>query len=253
MCKPQSEGGQRCAAHTRGAEEAAFAAMTQALSDKTTDGQSLEQVMGKWTTSAIAYASTPEGKSVFEQRATAAAEGGSPVGLWLASTFQNVMLQGDLVRGRNKEIGDRLRAERESQALTAAIGAPAPTRYVDVVEVAKMLRKQLRRDYPGVKFEVRSSRFSQGTSVDVYYTDDLDERKMYDTLTAYAGRRVDGRIDGTYHAQSWACDKHGARVAETTGSMPDHDSIGESRCCGSAELVRMGASYVAGHRERAYT
>jgi hypothetical protein len=123
MCKPQSEGGQRCAAHTRGAEKAAFAAMTVALADQKIEGADLEKVMGAWNAAAIAYASTPEGQTVFQRRADASAESGTPVSMWLASTFQNVMLQGNLVRQRNKEIGERLRADRDAKAMAATVGA----------------------------------------------------------------------------------------------------------------------------------
>lgn len=41
---------------------------------------------------------------------------------------------------------------------------------MDVVEVARIIRKELKSKFPGTKFSVRSDRFSLGSSIDVHWT-----------------------------------------------------------------------------------
>ena len=120
--------------------------------------------------------------------------------------------------------------------------AETEKRYVDDVEVAKMIRKHLKKHLPGVKFSVRISR---GSSVDIRWTDGPTTEQV-DVLTfAFAGGRFESMTDCTYSASSWYCDTHGPRVAETYGCDVDsNNGVHDSRCCSSAELVHFGPSFV---------
>lgn len=40
--------------------------------------------------------------------------------------------------------------------------------YIDTADVAKILRKALKHDFPATKFRVRSRRYAGGSSIDVY-------------------------------------------------------------------------------------
>lgn len=43
--------------------------------------------------------------------------------------------------------------------------------YVSTVETAKLIRKQLARRFPGIKFAVRSKTYSGGSGITVQWTD----------------------------------------------------------------------------------
>jgi hypothetical protein len=51
-------------------------------------------------------------------------------------------------------------------------------------QAAKLIRSELKREFPAVKFKVQSDTFSMGDSVDVYYDQMLDEnaRKHLDEV-----------------------------------------------------------------------
>lgn len=70
--------------------------------------------------------------------------------------------------------------------------------WVDTVEVAKLIRKALKHDFPGVKFSVRSSRYAGGSSVDISYTDGPSPKGVRKVAESYDGKRFDGMIDLAY-------------------------------------------------------
>jgi hypothetical protein len=129
------------------------------------------------------------------------------------------------------------------------LDAKAPkARWIDTAEVAKMIRRQLKKAHAGVKFSVRLDRYSGGSSIDIRWTDGPTVKTVEQTTAAFAGRRFDGMIDLQYGADSWYCEEHGARVARTYGHGMGLDALHESRCCGDAELVHFGASFVFENR-----
>ncbi|HZA71487.1 MAG TPA: LPD29 domain-containing protein [Propionibacteriaceae bacterium] len=125
----------------------------------------------------------------------------------------------------------------------------AKARYIDTAEVAKMMRPQLRRTFPGVKFSVRISRYSGGSSIDIRWTDGPTVKQVEAVTHAFQSARFDGMIDLQYSANSWYCATHGARVAETYGHGMGDDGPVESRCCAAAELVHFGSGYIHEVRE----
>lgn len=127
-----------------------------------------------------------------------------------------------------------------------ATTTPVTPRYLDVAETAKLVRKALKAAFPGVKFSVRSSRFSMGTAIDVSYTDDLEWREVENVIGVFQGGRFDGMTDSSYGVYSWLC-AHGATVAESYGHTPGLDELA-APCCADAELVKFGAKYVHAQR-----
>jgi hypothetical protein len=121
-------------------------------------------------------------------------------------------------------------------------------RWIDTAEVAKLIRKHLKANFPGVKFSVRIDRYSGGSSIDVRWTDGPTKREVETVTHAFQGGRFDGMIDLQYAANSWYCPEHTARVAETYGHGMGLDGVHESRCCAQAELVHFGASFVFENR-----
>lgn len=100
------------------------------------------------------------------------------------------------------------------------------TRYISVVDTAKLLRKNLKAAFPGVKFSVRSSRYAGGASIDVRWTDGPTEAEVKPTLSLFAGATFDGMTDMKTHHSSILVDEDGV-----------------------PETVHFGANYVFGSRD----
>jgi hypothetical protein len=96
--------------------------------------------------------------------------------------------------------------------------------YVNVTEVAKLVRKRLKVVFPGQRFSVRSQRYSGGAAIDVGWTDGPTEKDVDAVIRPYAGADFDGMTD----------------------SMNYHNS--EVWVDGEQVLIRSGAHFVHGQR-----
>ncbi len=133
-----------------------------------------------------------------------------------------------------------------------ASGSNAPwdaIRRIDVAGCAKLIRSQLNREYPGVKFSVKSKRYAGGSSIDITYPAELtaDEIKHVKTVTeAFQSKSFDGMIDLAYSWSSWLLRDGSALPAycrgtvESGGYAPAFDNPNP----GDAELVSFGSDYV---------
>lgn len=65
-------------------------------------------------------------------------------------------------------------------------------RYIDVVEVARLVRSALKETFPGLKFSVRSSRYAGGASIHVTWKDGPELPQVEEVVGQYAGSRTDG-------------------------------------------------------------
>src|SRR5690606_34789441 len=74
--------------------------------------------------------------------------------------------------GRDLDHGDRVREPE------VALEPERKARYIDAADVAKMIRKNLKSRFPGVKFSVRTSKYSGGASVDVPWFDGPTQREV---------------------------------------------------------------------------
>lgn len=70
---------------------------------------------------------------------------------------------------------------------------------LNATECAKRIRADLKAAFPGVKFSVRSSYFSQGSAVDVRYAGGPPEAEVQAIMNAYGGRGFDGTDDSTFY------------------------------------------------------
>ena len=97
--------------------------------------------------------------------------------------------------------------------------------YTDVTETAKSVRKELKASFPGVKFSVRSSRFSGGSSVSVRWTDGPAPHKVREIT------------DG--HAEIHRCEYTGEILAGSNRYVhADRDYSQEAEAWGRAERNR---------------
>lgn len=69
------------------------------------------------------------------------------------------------------------------------------TKYKTTAEVAKIIRKELAANFPGIKFSVRSSTYSGGSSIRVEYTDGPAYEKVNSLVRKFNGASFDGMID----------------------------------------------------------
>ncbi len=71
-----------------------------------------------------------------------------------------------------------------------------PTRYISCTETAKLIRAELKKLHPGVKFSVRSSQYSGGASIHVSYSHpEIDQWTLTDALRPFNGATFDGMTD----------------------------------------------------------
>lgn len=125
-------------------------------------------------------------------------------------------------------------------------------RTIDTAEVAKLMRKQLKKAFPALParfFSVRIDRYAGGSSVDVSWTDGPTVAEVEKVTHAFGSARFEGMSDCSYQADQWYCPKHGCRTSHTYGGDKFcQTGIENSRCCAQAELVTMLAGYIHENR-----
>ena len=62
-------------------------------------------------------------------------------------------------------------------------------------KTAQAIRKELKLKFPNIKFKVRSSNFSMGNSVDIYYTDGPEREKVEAVTSKYQYGHFNGMED----------------------------------------------------------
>jgi hypothetical protein len=67
--------------------------------------------------------------------------------------------------------------------------------YVSVTDTAKMLREALRRNWPGVKFSVRSKSYAGGASITVSWHNGPSGKMVDQVAQRYHGADFDGMVD----------------------------------------------------------
>ena len=97
--------------------------------------------------------------------------------------------------------------------------------YISVADTAKLVRKALKANFPGVKFSVRSKSYSGGASIDVDWAFGPVPEEVEKVAGRYAGADFDGMQDlMTYH---------------------DEEGVDEN---GKMQRVHYGADFIFCHR-----
>ncbi len=68
-------------------------------------------------------------------------------------------------------------------------------RWVSLADTAKLIRQDLKRHFPGIKFQVRSKSYSGGSSINVRWTDGPVQKDVESVIKVYEGAEFDGMID----------------------------------------------------------
>ena len=123
--------------------------------------------------------------------------------------------------------------------------------YLSVVDTAKLIRVQLKKHFPTVKFSVRSDSYSMGASIDIHWTDGPTEKDVQKIVGPFAGSGFDGMIDLKYYVSSWLLPDGSVafgKSAGTEGSRGSDPSYNNPPPCEGAKLVHFGADHVFCHR-----
>lgn len=113
-------------------------------------------------------------------------------------------------------------------------------KYVDAAEIAKLVRRDLKRAFPTTKFSVRTDKYSMGASVRVSWVDGPAADRVERIVKRYEGATFDGMQDlKTYHesvidgervhsmADFVFCSR---RVANEDALKKDAETIIRARC-----------------------
>lgn len=125
------------------------------------------------------------------------------------------------------------------------------TEFISCADTAKLIRRQLKAQFPGVKFSVRSHTYSGGASIDVGWTDGPKESRVESVVGVFAGGRFDGMIDLAYSVTSFLHEDGRASLAcdgGTTGSRGSNPERLGDPLDGSAREVMFMADYVFTNR-----
>lgn len=77
-------------------------------------------------------------------------------------------------------------------------------KYISVTETAKLIRQELKNNFKGIKFSVRSNSYAGGASIDVSWTDGPCEPDVSRIVKRFESASFDGMTDSTtYHTGEW--------------------------------------------------
>lgn len=116
--------------------------------------------------------------------------------------------------------------------------------YVSAKDTAKLVRKALKRDFPGVKFSVRTE---DGTAINIRWTDGPLQRHVDSTVAPYKGGGFDGMIDLEYYQTAWLMPDGSVSFAETQGTEGSRGYVAADMAAPphkDAQLVQFGATYI---------
>jgi hypothetical protein len=147
----------------------------------------------------------------------------------------------------------RVKAER-SKSLTDRVRETPPdkTLYLSCADTAAILRGELSRRWPSVRFSVRSSTYSGGASIDVTYTDGPALADVEKICNRLAGADFDGSIDLKTYRHHWITPDGAICDADSPGTQGSRGVIPSYRHdCPSpdARRVSMGADYIHARRD----
>jgi hypothetical protein len=100
------------------------------------------------------------------------------------------------------------------------------TKYLSCAETAKLVRIELKKNFPGVKFSVRSSVYSGGASIDISWILGSTTKEVDAVAGQYESADFDGSIDMETRYDHWllldgsAIIKHGPGTEGSMGYIP---------------------------------
>lgn len=92
------------------------------------------------------------------------------------------------------------------------------TPHLDTADAAKCIRATLKARFPSVKFSVRTSRYSGGSSVRVDWTDGPTDAMVTAICDRFEGKGFDGMIDLSYYKDIYLLPDGSAEYASSSGT-----------------------------------
>jgi hypothetical protein len=126
------------------------------------------------------------------------------------------------------------------------------SRSISVTDTAKLIRTQLKMNFPGIKFSVRSDKYAGGASIDISWTDGPLAKQVDAIVNGYRGGGFDGMIDLKYSSESWLMPDGSATFAKTGGTEGSMGSVPADEAAppsDKAERVRFCADHIFTKRE----
>ena len=119
-------------------------------------------------------------------------------------------------------------------------------KYLTCAETAKLVRKDLKANFPKIKFSVRSDTYSMGASIRVNWDDGPTQDQVDSVICVYESSGFDGMVDLAYGKTSFIL-KSGEIVSGN--SQGTQDSMGvdpavKRELPPGAEEVSFGSDYV---------
>lgn len=110
----------------------------------------------------------------------------------------------EAAEAKAKDAQERAALRKELLAEWPELTAFEPGDYPSPADAARNLRKVLKREFPDVKFSVRSKSYSGGSSIDVGWTDGPALKPVKHEVNRFQGCDFDGMIDlQTYRNTVW--------------------------------------------------
>jgi hypothetical protein len=109
-------------------------------------------------------------------------------------------------------------------------------------EVASLIRRRLKVEYPGVKFSVKTKQ----DCVSIYWDEGPQESEIYSATYCYKFGGYDGTVDLPYSTKNWLLPNGDMYPAECVGTGPFGivDSFATDCPAPGAIIVKGGPSYI---------
>lgn len=120
-------------------------------------------------------------------------------------------------------------------------------RYLNGADTAKLIRVELKKNFPATKFSVRTER--SGT-IRINWTDGPTQKRVDEVVGGFEGKGFDGMIDMGYTIYAWVLNGEviGTRSTGTAGSMGSVPAWGIIPPHDDAELVHFGSGFIFTNR-----
>ncbi len=91
-------------------------------------------------------------------------------------------------------------------------------KYYDVAETAKLVRAALKKNFPGVKFSVRSERYAGGSSINVRWVLGPTTKEVDAIAGQFESREFDGSIDMATIKDHWLLPDGSVSIRDNQGT-----------------------------------
>ena len=85
-------------------------------------------------------------------------------------------------------------------------------------DIAKIMRRELKTNYPKTKFSVRCKSYAGGGAIDISWTDGPTKKSVEAIMDKYGDRGFDGMIDLEYYYKHWLLPDGSIALAGTGGT-----------------------------------